>query len=730
MSYPYYSGPRGDPNKDVPDFSQSFAQDTSYSPPSHRIPSNPFLGSGEIVESPIADPTSPPFQNPGRHSGYAALPPQDGMGVAEPPAPSQSSQMHRDLRRKTSEMVEKFHATIHWYVPASMLLVFLLGVGGAVAHHSFYAHLHGQEAKNQLMMNRYGTAIAFFTKACLVGSVVLAYRQRVWQTVRREAISLRGLDALFSVVEDPSWFFLAPEMYSKAKIATLLAFISWTIPLASVVAPGTLTTRIVEVRSVDKSCLVRSLNFSREGDYDFSKPPRHGSQGYSLAFYNVTPVPPKHSDYHWFEQPSYQSERLVLIAAYSPKLPTEAKTPCEGYNCTTMIKFEGPSYSCQEKSFIESPFDVNDFIPASPPLPEGKNFAYQFQMTIPEYERGQPDYDLDIIKEQGVFRGEPKLWFGYSQQTDIPNTDESAKARWPKIWEPIAVECVHQKAQYVVRTLWRDGSVRERNYSVTDGVDILPDSSPLSPNDTFRYREYSGYRGLSQKVRQLFLPGHFIKENSTHPVVSGTKLSQTRLVNQQTSLLHPNIAHTFPNFYHEIVISLLQEPLLEIAENITTTCNRTRMQNQFNYQRRGLWIGYALAMTAAFVAILFGASSILGNGMTSDITFSKIMVTTRNPSLDNLVRSYPGAALGGDPVPKALERQKLRFGVIENAYGKDGVAVATGVEIKHTAFGLVGEVGEIGQSDIERSMSGMSNSGIELRRRQFVPGSGLGVLPG
>jgi hypothetical protein len=57
-----------------------------------------------------------------------------------------------------------------------MVLVFLCGCAGAVAHHVFYSYLDGKPADDQLMMNRIGVGFAFFTKASLVGSVVLAYR--------------------------------------------------------------------------------------------------------------------------------------------------------------------------------------------------------------------------------------------------------------------------------------------------------------------------------------------------------------------------------------------------------------------------------------------------------------------------------------------------------------------------------------------------------------------------
>ena len=79
-------------------------------------------------------------------------------------------------RSRTEEMLRRWSTGVHWYVPTSMVVVFFLGCAGAVGHHLFYSHLDDRPAMNQLTMNRYGTAFAFFTKASLVGSVVLAYR--------------------------------------------------------------------------------------------------------------------------------------------------------------------------------------------------------------------------------------------------------------------------------------------------------------------------------------------------------------------------------------------------------------------------------------------------------------------------------------------------------------------------------------------------------------------------
>lgn len=85
---------------------------------------------------------------------------------------------------------------VHWWTPFSLIALFILGVTGALMHHGFYLSLDGKEATNQLWMGRIGTGMAFFTKMCLVGTVVLAYKQRIWYTMRRKGMTVGAIDGL------------------------------------------------------------------------------------------------------------------------------------------------------------------------------------------------------------------------------------------------------------------------------------------------------------------------------------------------------------------------------------------------------------------------------------------------------------------------------------------------------------------------------------------------------
>lgn len=119
------------------------------------------------------------------------------------------------------------HWHIHWTTPALIAFLFLAGVGAATAHHFFYARLDGQPATQQLLMVRYGTALAFFVKSTLVGCVIMCNRQRIWYTFRHKAMTITGIDGLFSACEDPTQFFLNWEMIKMGKLATIMAVCSW-----------------------------------------------------------------------------------------------------------------------------------------------------------------------------------------------------------------------------------------------------------------------------------------------------------------------------------------------------------------------------------------------------------------------------------------------------------------------------------------------------------------------
>lgn len=108
----------------------------------------------------------------------------------------------------------------------AMYLCYLFGIGVAFGHHFFYSSLAGKPADNQLLMLRYGAALAYLVKASFVAAVALAYRQQVWATCRRKDLKMSTLDCLFAAADDLTALFNL-EFMKMAKVGLTLALIIW-----------------------------------------------------------------------------------------------------------------------------------------------------------------------------------------------------------------------------------------------------------------------------------------------------------------------------------------------------------------------------------------------------------------------------------------------------------------------------------------------------------------------
>lgn len=464
------------------------------------------------------------------------------------------------------------------------------------------------------------------------------------------------------------------------------------IPLASVLSPAALTTGLEDFPGGNHTCNVSQISFDAENYADWRKP--RFRPGDSLAFYNITPPYdlPGGKAIDYFDQPSHNAIRLVTLTTLRHTY-ISMKSPCVGYNCTWTINFLAPWYNCSnltvEQFNDEKPPDVNYTYEQL--APEGETIFFGFN-DYPEYLKPQPNYNGSELTVQGIFAKEPRLWFGYSINTTHPAADESIKDKWGCDLERRLVRCELQKANYTIDFSYINN--RQSNVvSVTHGQPINPQGGPgigpLNPG----YREYSVYHSLGMLTRKQVL-GYMTQRNKTSALLTFSDISQTKLVDPDTAYPLTNLQGEFQNFFEEIIITLLSEEYLEISEREIVECNMTRYRNNFRYQRTSLWVGYAFSIAVAAASIIVGGFSLIANGITSDTTFSKILVTTRNHTIDKLVEEYEGVCLGGDPFPKELEDTQFRFGVID-----EKSAQVRGRHQKHAAFGIADEVIPIQRGD-------------------------------
>ncbi|KAK7188218.1 hypothetical protein DPSP01_001762 [Paraphaeosphaeria sporulosa] len=644
----------------------------------------------------------------------SSLPPTDSRTMSL--YSTHSLGYHKTKDQEAQQLVDRRAGEIaewkvHWITPVLMIALFVAGVAAAVGHHFFYLSLEGKPATDQLIMVRYGTALAFFVKSALVGSIVMCYRQRIWHTLRTRALTIAGIDGLFSATEDPTQFFYNGEMMINAKIATVMAICSWLIPIASVLSPGSLTSEMTVLKNATDLCpQVATLNFAKEAKFDF-----RGESSYvgsSLVYYNTTNFEGEGDFFDYYDRPSQNAKRLVFASMYlkEPAANTNASiNSCgEGFNCTYEINFEAPGYKCDlyadsdHADAGDAPFSMDVL------APKGDNLYFavvdQGDYKMPQTETGAHGIP---IKEPypdslGVFDVEPTLWIGYVINTHQPwpaNAPEDYKTRWGSIHEPKLIKCIAYHTNYTFQIEYRNS---KQNYTrikrdfLRPVVDTTftadahnssegtasPSANFVSPKgDVQTYKRTAAYHAIMQLLRN-FLGGSVSKSKGLF--VTSSDISETKLMDAEITYPQQDLPAAIQGLFEDILISLLSDPRLIVADTQAVPCTKDQSVNVYKYKREGLWIGYAFAVAGAFVCLVVGGWAIHQNGVASDTLFSRILVTTRNPTLDRL---SVGACLGGDPFPKELTRTKLRFGVLLEENPREG-PLGT---VEHCTFGAVGE---------------------------------------
>jgi hypothetical protein len=122
-----------------------------------------------------------------------------------------------------------------WKAPALMISSFIIGVLLALGHHLYYASLAGSIVRDSNGSNwalysqewilRFGLGVAFLVKA-FATAVGLGYTQYVWDAVKQNSVTIGGLNAFFSAIEDP-WAFRRLETWIKSPLGMMIALTAW-----------------------------------------------------------------------------------------------------------------------------------------------------------------------------------------------------------------------------------------------------------------------------------------------------------------------------------------------------------------------------------------------------------------------------------------------------------------------------------------------------------------------
>ncbi|KAI1630842.1 hypothetical protein F4809DRAFT_654490 [Biscogniauxia mediterranea] len=633
-----------------------------------------------------------------------------------------------------------------------MYIFFLFGVLCAIAHHIFYSFLDGRPADNQMIMLRYGTVLAFAAKAGLVAAIGVAFKQRIWTTVRSKLLSVAALDSLFAATEDVT-VFLNFEILRRAKMAILLAAFVWATPLVIILTSNTLSVAPA-LKVTETTCPgIRTLNFEKEEVEEWRTPTKIDHlYGLSVSVWNTTELDTTSPD--WFDYYTAASDNFIQIATHAAyikqpvsKINADVDICGAGWNCTYVVNFTAPAYKCTEvASGVGS--EITPLGDHKPPngfstdllLPTGIYSYYAFtgggeysNMQMNEsYPGGMPKISPPYPQDLGAFRTEPIMWIGYTQLANPDETPPSNKSMpgWEDAFIPKVIACENWEAHYTVRFNLTGGqqitNITERtllhpvmnttweqdimaNDGTNDNTTASPKSGYVYPRDVRRYRRVAAFHSLASQVR-YFVNGTLDSHQVDVPI-QATKALQTKLLNPRGEYFpYPNLIRLVEEFYEDMVLSLFANyqflPVVWAAkpdvisgvdagdDSTRYPCERSRIENRFDYHARDLWMVYAIAIVLSAIGVVSGTMAVLENeGVLLDTRFSSIVAATRGPALERL--GWGAAATADGTVPQDIKNLKVGYGVVHRNSGlgamQDGARAADAGDI-HYGFGLEGDV--------------------------------------
>lgn len=225
-------------------------------------------------------------------------------------------------------------------------------------------------------------------------------------------------------------------------------------------------------------------------------------------------------------------------------------------------------------------------------------------------------------------------------------------------------------------------------------IEPQPVENHVSPRtDIFKYKRTAAYHALGERLR-AFLSGHVDLEPSVPGPSYATvysDITKTRLVNK-SSEPKPNLSGEIEKFYADMVLSLLSAPEMLVASREKVMVNRSRYQSSFVYVPKRLWQCYAPVIFITLLILAYGGLTIWQDGVTFSTGFSRVLVTTRNTTLDDISR---GACLGNDPFPMELMYTRLKFGALNEHAEVEYVGGEGFQGVGHCAFGVPSEIGPL-----------------------------------
>jgi len=131
-------------------------------------------------------------------------------------------------------------------------------------------------------------------------------------------------------------------------------------------------------------------------------------------------------------------------------------------------------------------------------------------------------------------------------------------------------------------------------------------------------------------------------------------------------LTFKDLVHKVPEFLVNVTLSLISfgdahnVTFLPVSSKVivetTTLATSTSYPATYSYASTTLWQLYGTALGFATICVILGSGMLYTNAVVGQLTFSQVLVTTRNPTLDKISK---GAGLGGKYITDRVQKASV-----------------------------------------------------------------------
>ncbi|KAI8964621.1 hypothetical protein F5Y11DRAFT_79555 [Daldinia sp. FL1419] len=566
--------------------------------------------------------------------------------------------------------------------PLLAIVFFVGGILAALGHHLYYNRLNDTLVTSedlQVWSIRIGTGLALLTRCGLVAAIGIAAVQQTWMSLRNRAMSIGGIDSMFDIMGNP-WSFFNRDFLTHAKRLVILAAIAWLLPIITVITPATLSVESRMTRD-DIATKVPTYNFSNTDGWA-----TYGGFGY------ISGVAPEIGRLF---------TRTYISNSFVPEMPPFA-------NASYDFDFWAPSYKCSNASDVIRTKNTRTW-----------DLAYY------NYTNFEEAFNAEITKpvSTGNFSSGPiPLIYKATAPSRMNNMiligANGRSERWGNTDHNYLV-CQLYNTSYAVTMHFDNGvqSIQEKSIKHLDAqewdnergrLSVTLDNGACAPDPeannatvcpTYHLVHYLFTGFLAGQVRVnaggelVFQSGDLggsISEAGNSPFfqsglrdcpeiwnstdyqsASGGPLAFQSLNRCPGGTLATAVESLSRNFtYSLLTYSHWQNFTTEIPITVSMP------KNFFYYNSKTLLATYSSAVVVTLLCICVGFAALLSNGYTSSMSFSAVLLTTRNPDLDRLSADNN---LGAKPLPQPIRDTKLRFGILQTegsepqaGFGLDG----------------------------------------------------------